>query len=60
LIKLTPPKRQEEIIDAIYGSFFEHGEDVGDLETLLKIAEKMVLNPKNCGNSLIIPDSTGK
>jgi predicted DsbA family dithiol-disulfide isomerase len=37
LIALTPPDKQEAMIDAIYTAYFEQGQDIGDLETLVKI-----------------------
>lgn len=44
LIALAPKDKQEALIEAIYDAFFEHGQDVGDRETLLKLAEAMGLN----------------
>lgn len=40
LIALTPPDRKEAIIDAIYAAYFEHGQDIGDLDVLVDVAVK--------------------
>jgi predicted DsbA family dithiol-disulfide isomerase len=45
LIALTPEARQSEMVEAIYDAFFEHGRDVGDLETLLDIVGALGLDP---------------
>lgn len=56
LIKLAPTTRQEEVIDAIYDAFFQHGLDVGDLETLLKIAETLDIDPGQLRKQLDDPE----
>lgn len=38
LIVLTPDDKKEAMIDAVYAAYFEHGRDIGDLETLVAIA----------------------
>jgi predicted DsbA family dithiol-disulfide isomerase len=38
LIALTPESKKEAMIDALYAAYFEHGQDIGDLEMLVKIA----------------------
>lgn len=43
LIAVAPPERQSEIVDAIFRAYFEEGRDIGDLETLLDIAEEQHL-----------------
>ena len=43
LIALTPEPYQSEMIEAIYDAFFEHGQDVGDVEVLLALAAQVGL-----------------
>ena len=38
LINLTAPEERAAMIDAVYAAYFEHGRDIGDLDTLLDIA----------------------
>jgi predicted DsbA family dithiol-disulfide isomerase len=38
LIALTPDAQRTAMIEALYDAYFEHGQDVGDLEVLLRIA----------------------
>jgi predicted DsbA family dithiol-disulfide isomerase len=38
LIYLAPAAQQESVIDALYSAYFEHGQDIGRLETLMSIA----------------------
>lgn len=38
LIKLAPPELQTEMVDAIYRAYFENGQDIGQLDTLVNIA----------------------
>ena len=38
LINLAPAAQREAMIDAVYAAYFEHGRDIGDLDTLLDIA----------------------
>ncbi len=40
LISLTPAEKAESVIDDVYAAYFEHGQDIGDIEVLLTIAEK--------------------
>jgi predicted DsbA family dithiol-disulfide isomerase len=40
LIALAPEDRREQIIDALYDAYFEHGRDIGDPEVLLAVAEE--------------------
>lgn len=40
LISLLPDGKVDPVIDDIYSAYFEHGQDIGDIETLLKIAQK--------------------
>ncbi len=37
LITLAPPEMREAVIDAVYAAYFEHGQDIGDMETLIGI-----------------------
>jgi predicted DsbA family dithiol-disulfide isomerase len=45
LIALTPEEHREEMIDALYTAYFEHGRDIGSLDVLLEIAEEQGLDP---------------
>jgi len=40
LIALAPDSVREALIDDIYAAYFEHGQDIGDLETLLQLGKK--------------------
>jgi len=40
LIALAPPDIREQVIEQIYAAYFEHGQDIGDVETLIQIGEK--------------------
>lgn len=40
LIALTPPESREAMIEDVYAAYFEHGQDIGDIEVLLDIGQK--------------------
>jgi predicted DsbA family dithiol-disulfide isomerase len=40
LILLTPEGQREAVIDDVYAAYFEHGQDIGDLEVLVEIAAR--------------------
>ncbi len=44
LISLTPNEKVDSVIEDIYAAYFEHGQDIGDIEVLLKIAERHQLD----------------
>ncbi len=44
LIALTPESQQVAMIDALYDAYFEHGQDVGDLDVLLTVAGQVGLD----------------
>lgn len=44
LIELSPEEKQGEMVEAIYEAFFEHGRDVGDVETLFELASDVGLD----------------
>lgn len=44
VILLAPDDQQEPLMDAIYAAYFEHGQNIGDIEILLDIAEQHDLN----------------
>lgn len=44
LIALTPDEHKEDVVDAIYDAYFEHGQDIGDLGVLAQIADAHGLN----------------
>ncbi|TCS93965.1 DsbA family oxidoreductase [Hazenella coriacea] len=52
LIKLTPPEKQEEMIDAIYEAYFDRGINIGDLDELLKIAVQHGLDQEEVRHQL--------
>jgi predicted DsbA family dithiol-disulfide isomerase len=43
LVELTPPERQPLMVDALYDAYFEHGQNIGDAATLVKIAGQVGL-----------------
>lgn len=43
LIALTPADQQARLIEALYAAYFTNGENIGDLEVLLRIAEALAL-----------------
>jgi predicted DsbA family dithiol-disulfide isomerase len=45
LIALTPEDRREAMIDAVYAAYFEHGQDIGQVDVLVALAEAQGLNP---------------
>ncbi len=55
LITVAPKDKQAALIDAIYAAFFEHGQDVGDKDTLLKLAEDVGLNRDEMARGLTDP-----
>jgi predicted DsbA family dithiol-disulfide isomerase len=38
LIALVPKDKQAAVIDAVYAAYFEHGQDIGNLDVLLAVA----------------------
>ena len=38
LVAITPVEQRGALLDAVYAAYFEHGRDIGDLETLVEIA----------------------
>jgi predicted DsbA family dithiol-disulfide isomerase len=38
LIALVPNDQREVLLDAVYAAYFEHGQDIGDLDTLVGVA----------------------
>lgn len=44
LIALAPESCQDDIIDDVYAAYFEHGQDIGDIETLLRIGQNRGLD----------------
>jgi predicted DsbA family dithiol-disulfide isomerase len=40
LIALTPNGKVDSVIDDVYAAYFEHGQDIGDIDVLLHVAEK--------------------
>lgn len=40
-IRLTPEAQRAAMIDALYDAYFEFGEDVGDIEVIAQVAERV-------------------
>lgn len=40
LIALAPPDIREQVIEQVYAAYFEHGQDIGDIETLVQIGQQ--------------------
>jgi len=55
LIALTPEEKQSEMTEAIYNAFFQYGQDVGDMDTLLELAADLGLDPLPLEKELINP-----
>jgi predicted DsbA family dithiol-disulfide isomerase len=56
LIASAPEAQQEPLIDAIYAAYFEHGRNIGDIETLLDIAGETGLD-RNAAAALLKSDA---
>jgi predicted DsbA family dithiol-disulfide isomerase len=41
LIALAPEDKRDEVIDAVYAAYFEHGQDIGDPEVLVGIGDTL-------------------
>ena len=52
LVCLTPPERRGPLLDAIYAAYFEFGQDIGDANTLLAIAQAQGLDRAAVGEAL--------
>jgi predicted DsbA family dithiol-disulfide isomerase len=52
LIALAPEESKQQVLDAIYRSYFEEGKDIGDTETLLDIAELAGLDRSDTASRL--------
>ena len=52
LIALTPADRQSPLIDAIHRAYFEHGRDIGDVETLADVAAEAGLDRASIADQL--------
>lgn len=55
LIALSPPSVREAVIEEIYAAYFEHGEDIGDLETLIAIGRTHGLDGHSLRSDLLQP-----
>ncbi len=40
LIAIAPADIREQVIEAVYAAYFEHGQDIGDIEILIQIGKK--------------------
>ncbi len=45
LVAITPVEQRGALLDAVYAAYFEHGRDIGDLETLVEIAAAHGMEP---------------
>ena len=52
LAYLTPEARRGEMLDALYAAYFEHGRDIGDMETLIDIAREVGLDGDSVRSAL--------
>ena len=57
LIAMTPEAQRETMIDALYAAYFEHGRDIGDLETLAAIAGEVGLNAADIRQRLLTDEA---
>ena len=53
LIALAPEEHRAALIDAVYAVYFEHGQDIGDVEVLVAIAAANGLDPGRVREQLI-------
>ncbi len=52
LIALAPDDRRSAVVDAVYAAYFEHGQDIGDLQTLVDIAAAAGMDAQLTGRLL--------
>jgi predicted DsbA family dithiol-disulfide isomerase len=55
LIALAPESIQENVIEDVYAAYFEHGEDIGDIETLIQIGQRNGLEERYLREGLTNP-----
>lgn len=53
LIALTPEHLEEAMIDALYAAYFEHGQNIGDVDVLVKIAGEVGLDENDIRTQLL-------
>jgi predicted DsbA family dithiol-disulfide isomerase len=53
LIKLAPAEQTGDVVDAVYKAYFEDGQDIGNLEVLMAIAEQHGLDPQEVREQII-------
>jgi predicted DsbA family dithiol-disulfide isomerase len=46
LIKLAPPERATDLVDAVFRAYFEEGKDIGSLDVLVAIAAEQGMDPE--------------
>lgn len=56
LVAMTPENLKTPMIDAIYAAYFEHGQDIGDLEVLVEIAGAVGLDRDETRAALLAGD----
>jgi predicted DsbA family dithiol-disulfide isomerase len=52
LIVLAPPEKKKTVVDAIYAAYFENGQDIGQLDVLLEIAQQTRLDQEEVRRQL--------
>jgi predicted DsbA family dithiol-disulfide isomerase len=55
LIALAPEEKQENVIEDVYAAYFEYGEDIGAIETLILIGQQNGMEEGNLREGLINP-----
>jgi predicted DsbA family dithiol-disulfide isomerase len=53
LIYITPAEQKEAMIDALYAAYFEHGQNIGDVDVLVSIAQQQGLAPRATRDQLM-------
>ncbi|WP_028778174.1 DsbA family oxidoreductase [Shimazuella kribbensis] len=53
LIKMAPEKVALPLVEAIFKAYFYEGQDIGELDVLVSIAEKVGMDPIQVRNSLL-------
>jgi predicted DsbA family dithiol-disulfide isomerase len=53
LVKLAPPEKTGEMVEAVYKAYFEEGRDIGDLDVLVSIAEEQGLQPEEIRSQIL-------
>ena len=57
LIALAPQVKRPALIETVYDAYFEYGQDIGDLDLLVEIAERHGLDPQVVRKKLAAGDA---